>query len=245
MSARLASFVRIGLLALAAGAAGCDFLDDIIDDVRDGKPNIPKACTSSADCGATRFCTVESGVCNPPPGCDPGEVCPAVCYGTCEPKPVGPRCGNVVCGAGEECCNASCGICVPPGGLCTQQLCDPPGTQCRADADCRAFAFMCTGCDCLALGPNDREPVCGGPGVQCFADPCLNKKAVCDGGRCVIATASSCPAGTVAQRVCLACGPAGGCSQETDCARPCMQDSECGVSQARCIQNLCQVQGCI
>jgi hypothetical protein len=31
----------------------------------------------------------------------------------------------VVCPAGQECCNASCGICVEPGGYCTQQGCEP------------------------------------------------------------------------------------------------------------------------
>ena len=33
-------------------------------------------------------------------------------------------CGPNVCGEGEECCNASCGICVPKGGMCTQQYCE-------------------------------------------------------------------------------------------------------------------------
>ena len=243
MSTRAASLLGIGLLALT-GAAGCEFIDDIVDHIRD--PNPAKACASSAACDTGLFCTVESGVCNPPPGCDPGEVCPAVCYGTCEPKPGGGEpCGAAVCGAGQACCNASCGICLPPGGACTQEICEPPKAECRADADCRAFAFMCTGCDCLALAPDDPEPACGGPGVQCFADPCLNKKAVCESGRCVIAGASSCPAGTVSQQVCLECGPAGGCAKQTDCARACTQDSECGAGQARCLDGLCQVRGCI
>lgn len=35
----------------------------------------------------------------------------------------GEVCGDVVCGDGLECCNASCGICVEPGGVCTQQAC--------------------------------------------------------------------------------------------------------------------------
>jgi hypothetical protein len=209
MSTRVTAFFGIGVLALAIGSAGCEFIDDIIDGIHDPGPGpAPKACASSADCAAGSFCTVESGVCNPPPGCKRGDVCPAVCYGTCEVKA-------------------------------------PPPAQCRGDADCRAFAFMCTGCDCLALGPNDREPICDGPGVQCLVDPCLNKKAACDSGRCVIVTGSSCGAGTVPRRVCIACGPAGGCEQETDCARVCKQDSDCGVNQTRCLDGLCQVQGCI
>lgn len=40
------------------------------------------------------------------------------------------RCGTdeagneVICGAGEFCCNESCGICAPLGGACTQQFCE-------------------------------------------------------------------------------------------------------------------------
>lgn len=37
----------------------------------------------------------------------------------------GPACGSRTCGAGEVCCNASCGICTPPDGFCTQQACEP------------------------------------------------------------------------------------------------------------------------
>jgi hypothetical protein len=105
---------------------------------------------------------------------------------------------------------------------------------------------MCTGCDCLALGPGDHEPVCSGPGVQCFVDSCLNKKAVCEAGRCAIATsASTCPAGFVQKRVCLSCGLAGGCAKEADCARVCTQDSECAADLTRCTDGVCQWQGCI
>ena len=43
----------------------------------------------------------------------------------CLPEPnTGEDCGPTVCGAGQECCNASCGICTEPGGFCTQQVCD-------------------------------------------------------------------------------------------------------------------------
>lgn len=38
--------------------------------------------------------------------------------------PVGDPCGSVTCGAGLECCNASCGWCVPPGMSCIQIACD-------------------------------------------------------------------------------------------------------------------------
>ena len=38
---------------------------------------------------------------------------------------VSQKCGSVTCSPGTHCCNASCGICVPPGGFCTQQICNP------------------------------------------------------------------------------------------------------------------------
>lgn len=40
-------------------------------------------CMSTASCGKGEVCTTEDGVCNRPPGCGPGMICPAVCYGTC------------------------------------------------------------------------------------------------------------------------------------------------------------------
>lgn len=39
------------------------------------------------------------------------------------------QCGLVVCPPGMECCNASCGICVEPGGACIQIVCEHPGEQ--------------------------------------------------------------------------------------------------------------------
>lgn len=35
----------------------------------------------------------------------------------------GGSCGGNTCGKGTFCCNASCGICAPKGGGCTQQAC--------------------------------------------------------------------------------------------------------------------------
>jgi hypothetical protein len=143
-----------------------------------------RQCRSSNQCGPGRYCTTEDGVCNPPPGCRPGSICPAVCFGTCQTRAV--ACGPTSCPAGQVCCNASCGICTPPGGVCTQQVCEPTAGRCRSDADCRTFSDYCTGCDCRALATTDKDPVCPGPGVQCFVDPCLNKTARCDSGRCVL-----------------------------------------------------------
>jgi hypothetical protein len=44
---------------------------------------------------------------------------------TCVPDPqAGEACGAVTCPQGTECCNSSCGVCVEPGGFCTQQVCE-------------------------------------------------------------------------------------------------------------------------
>jgi len=107
-------------------------------------------------------------------------------------RPPGVRpCGNKLCAPGLVCCNASCGICTPPGGFCTQQYCGPTpdddgvsaGT-CETDADCRAVPNYCETCACLALSAKDEEPVCKRPPVRCFADPCLRRQAYCDQGTC-------------------------------------------------------------
>jgi hypothetical protein len=114
----------------------------------------------------------------------------------------GLACGPNICGAGEFCCNSSCGICAPEGGFCTQQICEPgpggdptpvpappgaaTGGSCKADADCRLFDDYCTGCDCRALSIGDKEPTCAGPGVRCIAQPCRGKTAYCNKGTCAV-----------------------------------------------------------
>ena len=64
----------------------------------------------------------------------------------------------------------------------------PPPAECHADADCRAFSNYCDGCACDALAVGEKDPVCNGMAVQCFADPCLNKTAACSAGQCVLAS---------------------------------------------------------
>lgn len=85
-----------------------------------------KVCYSSDDCNHLQYCTTEDGDCNSP--CPPNEPCIAVCTGYCHVDDR-EQCGDVVCGAGMECCNASCGICVEPGGFCTQEVCDSTTTR--------------------------------------------------------------------------------------------------------------------
>ena len=93
-------------------------------------------CGGVCECRATALCVAglhwdsSPTVC----GCVPDEnpcaavLCPVgtqctvqdgkgVCVG-------GAACGKVTCGAGLQCCNASCGMCRPPGQACIQIACE-------------------------------------------------------------------------------------------------------------------------
>lgn len=266
------ALVCTGLLVALAGA-GCDDFQDAIrrayEDANKGaappvkdpspQPDPAKACAASESCAAGEVCSVELGVCDSPPGCGgPETACPAVCYGTCVPKkdpppppPKGEPCGAATCDAGMVCCNASCGVCVPPGGGCTKQAClppEPPKGECATDADCRTFSNYCDGCGCEPLANSEKEPACNGKSVACFADPCGNQKAVCKAGQCVLASATptacekrtmggptSCkPAGTWKQYAHDDCATSGAVLSEISTREPCGGDSSVYVDYVCC-----------
>jgi hypothetical protein len=110
----------------------------------------------------------------PHPGCDAGTGAS------------GEPCGSSLCKAGEFCCNESCGICAPRGGVCTQIQCGHASTpaQCTVDTDCRTFSSYCDGCQCLTVGATEPDPSCHATIVACFVDPCLAKQPVCLSGVC-------------------------------------------------------------
>ncbi|KAK3364688.1 hypothetical protein B0T25DRAFT_530816 [Lasiosphaeria hispida] len=68
----------------------------------------------------------------------------------CTPVSAGQQCGPKVCALGDECCNESCGTCTPPGGFCTQQICEPTGPACgkgkcyTGQVCCNASCGICT-----------------------------------------------------------------------------------------------------
>ena len=91
-------------------------------------------CTALAKCQADYVFDRSPNVC----GCvkpveDPCALIDCVPGSKCivldkEPKCVSDgswQCGKNVCAAGQVCCNASCGVCTPPDGVCTQQACEP------------------------------------------------------------------------------------------------------------------------
>lgn len=186
----LAKVFAVALLTMTVAACGGP---DTTSAAASGDPAdaVGAPCMSSAQCAKDEVCTTQDGVCNRPPGCT--GICPAVCYGTCRSATgTGPACGSKTCPAGQVCCNASCGICTPPGYMCTQQVCPtpPPTSPCKTDDDCRAFSSYCQGCSCRALSVDEKDPICSGNVVYCFVDPCRGREAYCQAGACALRTAS-------------------------------------------------------
>jgi hypothetical protein len=78
------------------------------------------------------------------------------------------KCGATTCDKGSVCCNASCGICTQPGGVCIQLACDPGSagktcatTRCDAGETCmdtrggpQCVAKADDPCDLLDCPPN-------------------------------------------------------------------------------------------
>lgn len=61
------------------------------------------------------------------------------------------------------------------------------GQACSANTDCRVHSSYCaeSPCACNALHVKDPDPKCASPTqVSCFADPCMNKTAACQNGKC-------------------------------------------------------------
>jgi hypothetical protein len=72
-----------------------------------------------ADCGGICACRVIAD-------CSNGTIwdpSPSVC--ACLPAKA-EKCGSKTCPSGQVCCNASCGICTPPGNACIQIACAAP-----------------------------------------------------------------------------------------------------------------------
>ncbi len=104
-------------------------------------------------------------------------------------EPVGSPCGPSRCKDGQFCCNESCGICAPRGGICLQRECGPASsvlTECTDDSGCRAISSYCDGCQCLAAGTLDPEPSCHAAMVYCILDPCHHQHPACVNGVCAI-----------------------------------------------------------
>jgi hypothetical protein len=119
----------IGVFASFVAIAGCA-VDTATPDQQESIEETTQAaggkrCMSSDDCAASQYCSTEDGDCFS--SCKPNQPCIAVCAGVCK-RDARAVCGDRVCPTGMECCNASCGACVEPGGFCTTQVCDKAET---------------------------------------------------------------------------------------------------------------------
>lgn len=124
------------------------------------RPEAIKGCFSDDECGPAAHCSTSDGECLPPPGCEEGQNCPAVCYGKCIAD--GEVCSNVSCEPGSH-CEAQCEACDGPGceTFC-QPVCVKDQSLCAA-IDCQP-GFTCVE-TCQADDPNN--PGCGICDAQC------------------------------------------------------------------------------
>jgi hypothetical protein len=117
------------------GLRFCSSTDECEDGMycttEDGDCAPPLGCAPHSECHRACF-----GVCRPlrpvfvplptPPVLRPPVETPPLPHLVPPPRVApGEPCGRTTCGDGEVCCNASCGICVPPGGACLQMICSP------------------------------------------------------------------------------------------------------------------------
>lgn len=143
-------------------------------------------CASDEDCDPTQLCSVSQGECLAPPGCGGDVLCPAVCFGHCQPRPVETfDCrADEDCDSGEVCditdciapdcadgepCVATCmpvGRCIPDESTsCSDNDSCAAGTHCSVfDGVCQTDPGCDEGmpCDALCFGTcvaNEQPPV--------------------------------------------------------------------------------------
>jgi hypothetical protein len=145
MVGRRATLVGLSCSLALVWAAGCEEPIDFEEDAVSAGEEPLSIQGRGRSCGGFGGISCPRGqtcVDDPYDSCDPrygGADCGGVCVPRRRPggwpggpggpgwEPgggVGKRCGDSFCGAGEYCCNQSCGICAPLGGVCTQQICD-------------------------------------------------------------------------------------------------------------------------
>lgn len=158
-------------------------------------------------------------------------------------------CGKAFCADGFVCCNASCGICTPPGGACTQQVCDdqPTCQPVTCEIACEhGFQKDADGCEICACNP----PTCLPVTCEIACDHGFQKDAhgceVCacnppprtpTSGQCERSTGDACTsdadcvAGGCGGELCYNPAASGGIST-CDCTAP--QGPACGCVAGRC-----------
>lgn len=216
--------------------------DGVWEEVRDTRcrpatpPPEPFGCTSTDDCQAGSYCTVEDGVCNS--ACDgradsdDGErfSCAAVCTGTCEPIPEPPPVPvEIVCTSSEGCPSDT--YCSVEDGECNSGCLQPFDAAISGEGEAAvACPDVCTGVCKDLKGPVPPSPVCSSS-EQCTAGSyCTVEDGVCNG------CAYDAPAGGAAG----AAEPAPACDAvclgtcevlPSPTPRACASSEECGVDE--------------
>lgn len=143
-------------------------------------------------CGADAYCCNEScGICAPhgagctaqecPAGCGPNNPCPTgfECKNDGSCLEIRTPCGQNECGAGESCCNESCGLCAGPAGTCPAIACvECGGVLCAPGEICHEErgAVHCGPAEC---GLNDCGPPLGLPNWTCEGGETGGPTGVC------------------------------------------------------------------
>ena len=125
------------------------------------------------------------------------SVAPAPRPAPTPPPPPSPSpCGPVTCASGQVCCNSSCGICVQPGGTCSNKVCGRPelveSVAC-GPSTCNVGQVCCNAsCGiCTVPGATCSSAHCDGPtvpvSVPCGMNTC-NVGEVCCNASCGVCT---------------------------------------------------------
>ncbi|KAK4187945.1 hypothetical protein QBC35DRAFT_434078 [Podospora australis] len=192
--------------AVLAGTAVC------VPDAPQGEVCGHIVCAKGLTC-----CNASCGTC-----VKPGMMCTQqVCERSAEPAPApaaaapkGEVCGNTVCAEGLTCCNASCGMCVKPGMMCTQQICESPVVELPAPTPVTCGPTVCplgqeccnSSCGyCVAPGKGCTKELCAAPSssplstqVKCGKTLCAQGNVCCNSS-CGICTP---PGGVCTQQFC-------------------------------------------
>ncbi len=169
----------------------------------------PVGCYGDGDCQDGYRCNA-SDVCLPPPGCEPGEPCPDVCWGQC--VAIDPCFSNDECGDGRFCDFSACGV-TPNGLVACAGTCQPLA-GCTTAADCDEGEL----CACVPPGfsmPSALvacELQCVPRDAQCLNDGECKEGYVCRDFICEQRTA--------------------GCWSEADCPLGWTCEPDCGTSSS-------------
>lgn len=154
----------------------------------------------------------------------------------------GEACGTNTCGAGEYCCNASCGTCAPIGGACDTVEClhecggevcaDDTSGICCADCDGRQFCPGPMG-TCPAI---DCPPVCA-DGTFCEGTCCPNSG--CEDGFYCAPPGEGCVMDALPVECPNECPDGSACADGSLCCPGCGGEFFCSADGAGCPDVAC------